>query len=115
MDLLGDDRADVTDDKILTLADSQDERAASSRTEDHFRHVDMKESETVGANDLFQSEPKSVQQSLFVSRPDHAVKDKADQVCQYLRIGLRAKRVTLGQQLISQRLEILDHPIMDER
>ena len=63
----------------------------------------------------FKREPKRVQQILFVARPGHAVKDMTDQMSQYLRISLRAERVTVAKQLVPQLLKILDHPVMDER
>ena len=34
---------------------------------------------------------------------------------QHLRVGLRAKGMTLAEKLIPQLLKILDHPVMDER
>ena len=75
----------------------------------------MEKREPVGADDLLEGKPKRMQQILFIARPGHGIKEMTDEVSQHLRVGFRTEAMTLTQELILQRLKILDYPVMDER
>src|SRR5271165_5777911 len=51
---------------------------------------------------------------LLVSRSRKIIKEMSNQMRKNLRIGLRTEGVSLGDQLIPEKLKILDHPVVDE-
>ncbi len=74
----------------------------------------MDQCQPISAVDLLKSPAKRFQQRFFRSRTGQLIKDMSNQVSQDFGIGFGAKLMFLSEKLVSERLEIFNHSIMDQ-
>src|SRR5258708_28393121 len=74
----------------------------------------MHQCQPISAVDLLKSPAKRFQQRFFRSRTGQLIKDMSNQVSQDFGIGFGAKLMFLSEKLVSERLEIFNHSIMDQ-
>src|SRR5258708_18270352 len=74
----------------------------------------MDQCQPISAVDLLKSPAKRLQQRFFRSRNGQLIEDMSNQVSQDFGIGFGAKLMFLSEKLVSERLEIFNHSIMDQ-
>src|SRR5260370_21046035 len=74
----------------------------------------MDQRQPISAVDLLKSPAKRFQQRFFRSRTGQLIEDMSNQVSQDFGIGFGAKLMFLSEKLVSERLEIFNHSIMDQ-
>src|SRR5260370_10180523 len=74
----------------------------------------MDQRQPISAVDLLKSPAKRFQQRFFRSRTGQLIEDMSNQVSQGFGIGFGAKLMFLSEKLVSERLEIFNHSIMDQ-
>src|SRR5947207_8649508 len=93
---VSDDRAHVAGEKIFFLANTEHERASSTRADNEIRNLGVNQRNAVGADDLPQRSPHSVNQARFllidINRGGARIDIKfSDQMREHFGISVRAK------------------------
>ncbi len=112
---VGDDRPGVAREKIFPPAHAQDERAAATRADNDARDLLVDEDDAVRADDLFQRRAQGRDEARLGRFTAGVVVVLADEMGEHLGIGLRLKGVALPEELVLQRLVVLDDAVVHER
>ena len=113
---VGHDCTDVTGEKILVFANAENERRATTGSDQEIFDVGVNERDAVGADHLFQGRAGCVHQPCFGILAVQLLINAANQMREHLGISVRGEFVsTFAHELLAQRGVILDHPVVDQR